>query len=624
MNRRTVSEMQYLKTYLQKIIDRGNVKLSESISKTAEDVGKKYIETFSFSSHEIGLLFGNIQSGKTGQMFGVICKAADLGFPAFILLTTDNVILQQQTLERVKSDLEGFCICGENDARRFTDNSLIQPTIIVLKKNVRILKLWANILNSTGFMKGNPLFIIDDEADAASLNTLVNRNRQSSINKYLDKIKNDTSSSLYLQVTGTPQAIFLQTIASGWHPYFTYYFQPGDTYLGGDFFFPILGKPNSIYYLDTLKKPTRSVVIRHLTVSAQILSSGGKVSNCLFHPSVRVATHKKFADDIRKELEWCRENIDTQFKSELQKQYENLTPSKSIKQPFDTIYSKITELLKEDSIKILIMNGKSDVESTDYSDGCCFIIGGNTLGRGVTFPSLQTIYYTRASKRPQADTMWQHSRMFGYDRDPGMMAVFIDENLYKLFADINATNNSIIAQIEKGIDNVKLYYPNGLNPTRKNVLDNDHVEIISGGTNYYPFYPNNDSIELISKLLESFLETEPYYQVSLRLIKDVLSHIIPSPDFKLKAFKSVIDAILAERPTAQGILIVRRGRNVAQGTGALLSPNDWKIGASFSNKTVLTMYQVTGTKGWGEKPLWIPNIKLPSNTIYYDVFEEKG
>ena len=171
--------MQYLKTYLQKIIDRGNVKLSESISKTAEDVGKKYIETFSFSSHEIGLLFGNIQSGKTGQMFGVICKAADLGFPAFILLTTDNVILQQQTLERVKSDLEGFCICGENDARRFTDNSLIQPTIIVLKKNVRILKLWANILNSTGFMKGNPLFIIDDEADAASLNTLVNRNRQS-------------------------------------------------------------------------------------------------------------------------------------------------------------------------------------------------------------------------------------------------------------------------------------------------------------------------------------------------------------------------------------------------------------------------------------------------------------
>ena len=215
--------MQYLKTYLRKISDRGNAKLAESVSRIAEDVGKKYIETFSFLSHEIGLLFGNVQSGKTGQMFGIMCKAADLGFPAFVLLTTDNVVLQQQTLERVQSDLEGFCICGENDGGKFIENNLEQPVIIVLKKNVRILKLWANILNSTGFMKGNTLFIIDDEADAASLNTLVNRDRQSSINKYLDEIKNNASSSLYLQVTGTPQAILLQTVASGWHPYFTYY-----------------------------------------------------------------------------------------------------------------------------------------------------------------------------------------------------------------------------------------------------------------------------------------------------------------------------------------------------------------------------------------------------------------
>ena len=238
--------MQYLKTYLQKIIDRGNPLLADSIKNTAEDVGNQYIKTFSFSSHEIGLLFGNVQSGKTGQMFGIMCKATDLGFPVFVLLTTDNVVLQQQTLDRVKADLNGFCICGENDARIFTDNSLLLPTIVVLKKNARILKLWANIFNSTGFMRGNPLFIIDDEADAASLNTLINRDRQSSINKYLDSIKNGASSSLYLQVTGTPQALLLQTLKSGWRPLFTYYFQPGDAYLGGDFFFPQAKQPKSI------------------------------------------------------------------------------------------------------------------------------------------------------------------------------------------------------------------------------------------------------------------------------------------------------------------------------------------------------------------------------------------
>lgn len=191
--------------------------------------------------------------------------------------------------------------------------------------------------------------------------------------------------------------------------------------------------------------------------------------------------------------------------------------------------------------------------------------------------------------------------------------------VFKLFADINSTNNSIIAQVERGIDDIKIYYPNGLSPTRKNVLDNDHVEILSGGTNYYPFYPHNDSIEGITAILAPFVDTEPYYQVSLRLFKEILSHIIPSSDFKLESFQSVIDAILAEQPTGQGILLVRRNRNVAQGTGALLSPNDWQLGGSFTDKVVLTMYQVTGTKGWGGKQLWIPNIKLPNDTMYYDV-----
>ena len=612
--------MQYLKTYLKKITDRGNIKLAESISKTAEEVGNKHLKNFSFTSHEIGLLFGNVQSGKTGQMFGIMCKATDLGFPVFVLLTTDNVVLQQQTLDRVKADLKGFCICGENDARIFTENSLLLPTIVVLKKNARVLKLWANIFNSTGFMRGNPLFIVDDEADAASLNTLVNKDRQSSINKYLEIIKNGASSSLYLQVTGTPQALLLQTLASGWHPLFTYYFQPGDNYLGGDFFFPA-SKPDCITFLETLENPTRSVVLRHIASTAQILSTGGKVSNCLFHPSVRQAVHQKFADEVSHELTWCINNIDGEFEAAIQKEYDNLLPAKFEKISYDAFLTTAKKLLLSKSIKVLIMNGKNDIDSSEYETGCNFVIGGNTLGRGVTFPGLQTIYYTRTSKNPQADTMWQHSRMFGYDRDSGMMKVFIDENLYKLFSDINATNNSIIAQVERGIEDIKIYYPEGLNPTRKSVLDNDRVEIISGGTNYYPFNPDNDSIETISQLLENFSNDESHYQVNLRFIKEILSHIIPSPDFKLTAFQSVIDTILSEKPAGQGILIVRRGRNVAQGTGALLSPNDWQLGASFQDKVVLTMYQVTGTKGWGGRQLWVPNIKLPHNTMYYDVIE---
>lgn len=614
--------MTYTEKYLQKIRDRGNPQLAESIATTINGIAPTYLENFSFCDNEVGLLFGNVQSGKTGQMFGVICAAADLGFPVFLILTTDNIVLQQQTIERVRDDLDGFCICDEYDSEIFAENNLVLPTIIVLKKNVRTLKQWANILASTGFMRGNPLFIIDDEADAASLNTLVNRNRKSSINRYLDEIKADSSCSIYLQVTGTPQALLLQTMASGWHPYFTYYFRPGKAYLGGDFFFP-KDTPKCIQYIDALKDPLLVSTVHHLFASAQALNSGKKVCNFLIHPSVRKAVHSKFAGEVQKALSQIKEGWDSEPITKLcQDTYAGLAPQKSSLLPYDELRNLAHTMLVEDEVKIVLMNGDASVTSDDYSTGSNIIIGGNTLGRGVTFSGLQTIYYTRTAKKPQADTMWQHSRMFGYDRDPGMMKVFIDENLYKLFADINATNNAIIAQVERGTKDIKLYYPEGLNPTRKNVLDNKRVSVLSGGTNYYPFDPKNATIADIDKLLTPFSDDEPYYQVSLRLVKEVFKHIVPSDDFKQESFISILDMIMAEHPTSQAILIVRRGRNVAKGTGALLSPNDWKLGSSFTDKVVLTMYQMTGEKGWNGQKIWVPNIKLPDNTMYYDVSEE--
>ena len=615
--------MNYLKTYLKTIADRGNVDLAHSIEQTATEIGDRYIQDFNFCEHRIGLLFGNVQSGKTGQMFGTITKATDLGFPAFVLLTTDNIVLQQQTFERVQNDLTGYCICGENDSGLFIQNALMKPVIIVLKKNSRILRLWANVFASTGFMKGNPLFIVDDEADAASLNTLINRKKKSSINKYLDNIKNGASSSIYLQVTGTPQAILLQTQVSGWHPYFTYYFAPGNSYLGGDFFFP-KEKPDCITFIENLKTPAHDVVLRHLAVSALVELGGGKVSNCLVHPSVRQASHDIFARDISKELQWCKEHIDDEFKAEFTAVYDGLAPVKYSKASVSDAFGKAKDLLTSNAVKILIMNGKNAISSDQYSTGANIVIGGNTLGRGVTFPSLHTIYYTRTAKKPQADTMWQHSRMFGYDRDPGLMMVYIDEPLYKLFSDINATNNSLIAQVESGTDHIKVYYPNGLKPTRSNVLDERHVATISGGTNYYPFYPGNNTIAQLDAILAPFAEDEPVYQVSLRLMKEILLHITSEDDFRVASFISIIEMMLSEKPNAQGILIVRRNRDVAQGTGALLSPNDWALGGQYTASAVLTMYKVTGRKGWGGQELWVPNIKLPSDLIYYDVQEDES
>lgn len=225
--------MRYLENYLERIKRKGNLTLADAISKTVSDVVPQYISNFSFREHVVSLLVGDVQSGKTSHMFGLMCAAADEGFVNFILLTTDNILLQQQTFKRAEADLCDFCICDENDYLKFVQNNMRKPAVIVLKKNGRILKQWKNNLSSTNFVAGNPLFIIDDEADAASLNTKVNKNAQSTINKNLEEIKKTTTSSIYMEVTGTPQSILLQTIRSGWKPYFIYYFRPGKGYLGG-------------------------------------------------------------------------------------------------------------------------------------------------------------------------------------------------------------------------------------------------------------------------------------------------------------------------------------------------------------------------------------------------------
>lgn len=610
--------MKYLKAYIDELIDRGNPQLAESIQKTANEVGDKYIRSFSFISHETGLLFGNVQSGKTGQMFGIICKAADFGFPAFLILSTDNVVLQQQTLQRVREDLKDFCICGENDSKIFIENKLLKPVIVVLKKNARMLKLWANIFNNTKFMTGNPLFILDDEADAASLNTMVNKNKQSSINKYLDDIKNGSSSSMYLQVTGTPQALFLQSLISGWQPTFTYYFRPGKGYLGGDFFFQHAPKEHIVKFIDNENDSIIDMIIHHLVVSSIILKTD-KVCNCILHPGVRQVSHEVLANKVNNALNWCYENFNGEFKVMAKQEYETLHPIIYQKPDFEYIYATIEKYITNKYIKIIIMNGKNEVAFTQYGTGCNIIIGGNTLGRGVTFPKLHTIYYTRFTKKPQADTMWQHSRMFGYDRDAGLIRLYISRLAFKLFADINTENNSIIEQVMDGVEKIKIKFPKNISPTRKNVLDNKKITTIMGGTNYYPYMPKNDSIEDIDNLLRIFDDKEPYYQVNLRLILQILNHIEADDDFNIKAFREFIENIIIDKSTAQGILLVRRERDIAQGTGAILSPNDWSLGKSFEKQVVVTMYKVTGNKGWNKQKLWIPNIKLPEGIVYFDL-----
>lgn len=58
--------MTYLETYVQSIRDNKQDELADSVKKTADDVGNKYLSKFNYRSNQIGMLLGNVQSGKTG------------------------------------------------------------------------------------------------------------------------------------------------------------------------------------------------------------------------------------------------------------------------------------------------------------------------------------------------------------------------------------------------------------------------------------------------------------------------------------------------------------------------------------------------------------------------------
>ena len=90
-----------------------------------------------------------------------------------------------------------------------------------------------------GHVRGLSCLIIDDEADQASLNTKTSRadGTRSKINEKISELRAFFEKNTYLQVTATPQALFLQTQGHEFRPKFTVLSHPGSDYVGGDDFF---------------------------------------------------------------------------------------------------------------------------------------------------------------------------------------------------------------------------------------------------------------------------------------------------------------------------------------------------------------------------------------------------
>lgn len=182
-----------------------------------------------------GLVVGHVQSGKTANYTGLMCKAADAGYQVIIVLAGLLNSLRNQTQERIDSDFMGWCtrhskrigvsrfepkrrpVClttVTEDFNRKTANTQLQlqalnePIVLVLKKNKHSLERlheWLSGQNEHD-LRDFSMLMIDDEADHASVNTNKEDKDPTTINRAIRDLLKLFSRSSYLGYTATPFA----------------------------------------------------------------------------------------------------------------------------------------------------------------------------------------------------------------------------------------------------------------------------------------------------------------------------------------------------------------------------------------------------------------------------------
>lgn len=207
-----------------------------------------------------GLVVGHVQSGKTGNYTGLICKAADAGYKIIIVLAGLHNNLRSQTQIRLEEGFLGYETSAKNDVVRYigvgenardaeirpncatnrSDNGDFntkiakhlaispeqRPWLFVVKKNKTVLERllkWirnhvadAKDVDGRPLVSGFPLLLIDDEADHASVDTgdqIVNKDgtvddeyQPKAINSRIRKILHSFSRKAYVGYTATPFA----------------------------------------------------------------------------------------------------------------------------------------------------------------------------------------------------------------------------------------------------------------------------------------------------------------------------------------------------------------------------------------------------------------------------------
>src|SRR2546421_135746 len=273
-------------------------------------------------------------------------------------------------------------------------------------------------------------------------------------------------------------------------------------------------------------------------------------------------------------------------------------------------------------IAVKLVNGQTDEDVAVKSPYNLFV-GGNKLGRGVTIKNLLVSYYGRNPKRPQADTVLQHARMYGYRRkDIGLLRLFLPPVLHVVFKAIHKMETGLRELISRQPTEAfrGVYVDAGLRATRRNVLTPGAIGVYSAGSIYNPAQILRDestktATDKIDKVLAQCGD-KAYIELPVEGLRELV--MLTKPDESQS--ERVWDPVAVSESLVQfgklhrqstGYVYVARNRGLTANRRETQGILEGGEGAKVPNDKI-TLFMLRTNAEKGQYHAWWPQIRFPT------------
>ena len=531
----------------------------ETVRNEAVSVLSKCVPPTSLDGQNTGLVLGYVQSGKTLSFTTVAALARDNNYPMVIVIAGSSKPLTTQSQQRLVGDL----MLEKRSDRQWRhlhnpqianqDHERIKSTLadwrdpdvpaeerstmlVTVMKHHGRLNYLIQVLNQVD-LTHIPVLIIDDEADQAGLNNLINQGDESTTYQRLCDLKNSVPHHTFLQYTATPQGPLLINLIDMLSPGFACTLTPGTDYVGGKDFFldntPLVQKilPQEIPSQDNiLTEPPDSLLLAlrlfFLGVASGIIRDQGRGNRSMMvHPSQRTDKHGEYFNWVRNVRDnWMQllENpSDPDFqelREDFQAAYADLQTTVPDIEPFDQLMQRLRHAIRRtDMYEVNAKRGQTP--QIDWRGAYAHIlVGGQALDRGYTVEGLTVTYMPRGIGAGRADTIQQRARFFGYKRPYlGFCRVFLEQALSSALTRYVQHEENIrsqlaeFAQERRPLDELRRVFllPRGLSATRDSIIDIDYVRARFNEGWFWPRTPQDDAqaVESNRAAIQQYLET---------------------------------------------------------------------------------------------------------------------